>query len=110
MTKIAIQPGGEILADKAEVARGFGKLTGLIGRRDLPEGSAVIISGCRQVHTFLMRFPIDVVFVDVEGRVLGVESLRPWRISRRWRLARQAVEFPGGTGKKIRIGDRLEIG
>jgi uncharacterized membrane protein (UPF0127 family) len=45
-----------------------------------------------------MRYPLDVVFADSEGKVVGLaENLRPWRMTRVYRGARYAVELPVGT-------------
>ena len=43
---------------------------GLLGRRSLPDGQAMIIAPCRAVHTFFMQFSIDILFVSKDGRVL----------------------------------------
>ncbi len=55
---------------------------GLLGRESLAAGSAMIIAPCTAVHTFFMRFPIDVAFVTKSGRVVKIRStVRPWRMS-----------------------------
>lgn len=64
------------------VARTWWQRTkGLIGRRSLAPGETFLIPGCRQVHTFFMRFPIEVAFLDRDGREIAVYRLKPWRIS-----------------------------
>jgi uncharacterized membrane protein (UPF0127 family) len=45
----------------------------LLPRGAVPRGHALLIPDCRSVHTFGMRFPIDVVFLDERGRTLRVE-------------------------------------
>ena len=82
---------------------------GLIGRDDV-EG-AFLIRPCRQVHTFGMRFPIDVAFCDRSGTVLNLSTLAPRRISRTvWRSA-FAIEARAGSFErwKLRPGDVVEI-
>jgi|GEM_PF-2210870 uncharacterized membrane protein (UPF0127 family) len=62
------------------------------------------------VHTFFMRMPIDVVFLDGAGMALGVRrSLPPWRIAAGGTRARQTLELPGGTVRRLRLqpGDRV---
>src|SRR4051794_41055866 len=49
------------------------RLLGLAWLRAMPPGHALLIPGCRSVHTFGMRFPLDVVFLDERGRALRVE-------------------------------------
>jgi uncharacterized membrane protein (UPF0127 family) len=65
-----------------EVARSFRRrLLGLALRRRPPPGRALLIPRCRSVHTFGMRFAIDVAFLDGEGRVLrAVPAVPPWRV------------------------------
>lgn len=106
------QRNDSIVAENVEIAKTIrARLVGLIGRKDLPAGSAFIIPGCRQVHTFLMRFPIEVIFTDAKGRVIGTESVRPNRISGYCRRAVKAIELPAGTisSEDIRMGDGLLI-
>jgi uncharacterized membrane protein (UPF0127 family) len=104
--------GGQIVA--TTVIPAFDRATrnkGLLGRSSLEPGSAMILAPCSSVHTFFMKFPIDIVFASREGRVLKV---RP-RCGG-WRLAIgvgsfAVIELPQGaleaTGTKV--GDRLEI-
>jgi hypothetical protein len=87
------------LASDARVARGYwSRLAGLLGRRRLAPGEALVIQPCNSVHTWFMRFTIDVLFVDGEGRVVkAVSGLRPFRISTAFRGARAAIELPRGV-------------
>jgi uncharacterized protein len=72
------------------------RLLGLALRRRAPDGWALLFPRCRSVHTFGMRFAIDVVFLDSEGRVARVVSdLRPGRIAL-CRRAAAAVEVRAG--------------
>jgi len=70
------------LARKARVARSFvDRMVGLLGRQGLDEGHALILPHCRSIHTWFMRFPIDVVFVDRQWGVVAVcETIPAWRI------------------------------
>ena len=55
---------------------------GLLGRDDLPAGHALVLAPCSGIHTFFMRFALDVVFVSRDGEVLKVRRhLRPWRLA-----------------------------
>jgi uncharacterized protein len=58
-----------------------------------------------------MRFPIDVVFLDGDGGVVGIATeLRPWRATGR-RGARAVLELPAGECERrgLRTGDRVEV-
>lgn len=66
----------------AEVAETFAeRARGLIGRPPPPPGRGMLITRCNAVHTFFMRYPIDVTFYDRRGRaVKAVRNVRPWRL------------------------------
>jgi len=84
---------------------------GLLGRQSLEQGSAMILAPCSSVHTFFMKFPIDIVFVARDGRVVKVcERRRPWRLAL-GPGAFAVVELPAGAleASGTRVGDRLEI-
>ena len=71
---------------------------GLMFRSTLPAGEGIAIHPCNSIHMFFMRFPIDVAFVNVEGKVLHIcDSIKPWRVSRVVFGAKTAIEMPAGT-------------
>ncbi len=71
--------------------------TGLLKHDSLPEGSALIIAPSNAIHTFTMRFVIDVAFVSKDGRVLKVRRhMPPRRIAAAWR-GFAVVELPAGA-------------
>jgi len=76
----------------------FSRLRGLLGARSFPQGEGLWIIPCRGVHTFGMLFPIDLLFLDAEQRVLtSVFSLLPNRLSPVYRRAASVLELPAGT-------------
>ena len=103
MTVLQLRPPGyEELT--VLVAEAFGKrLLGLAGLRAVPAATALLIPHCRSVHTFGMRFELDVLFVTVDHESLRVHDRRlrvgPCRIVRASRAARAnrglaALEVP----------------
>jgi uncharacterized membrane protein (UPF0127 family) len=71
--------------------------TGLLKHNSLPKGSAMLIAPTNAVHTFFMRFPIDIAFVTREGTILkACAAVRPWRIATAWN-AFGVIELPAGT-------------
>src|SRR3989338_5126053 len=72
-----------VIAPKAQLAdTAFSRLKGLLGRDGLCPGEALIITQCRSIHMFFMRFAIDVVFVDKKNRVVGtVKRIKPFLMS-----------------------------
>ena len=103
---------GTVLADRAEVADTFARrLRGLLGRRGLAPGTGLVIRPAAAVHTFFMRFPIDVVHVDRGGRVLRLTpGLQRGRVSAA-AGGYAVVELPAGTidATGTRPGDVLRF-
>ena len=103
---------GVVLAQKLEPA--FDSETrrrGLLGRHTLDAGAALIIAPCNSIHTFFMRFAIDVVFVGRDGRVAKTyEALPAWRIGFSWN-AFAVIELPAATVGRTdtQVGDILQI-
>jgi uncharacterized membrane protein (UPF0127 family) len=84
---------------------------GLLEHDSLPEGSALIIAPTQAIHTFSMRFAIDVAFVSKDGRVLKVRyAVPPRRIAVSLR-AFAVIELPAGALHRsdTRPGDRLQV-
>jgi hypothetical protein len=106
------QRTGEIVAQHVEIADTRAtRRRGLLGRDSLGASSALMLSPCFAVHTAFMRFPIDVVFVDGEGRTVRiVRDLTPWRIAGAWG-AQRVIELAGGElrTRDVRVGDRLYL-
>jgi len=94
--------GGVLVADHVDGAEDvLSRARGLMFRRELPSGHGLALRPCSSVHMFFMRFPLDVVFVDGEGRVVRIlAGIRPWRASGIVRGARAAIELPGGTAER----------
>ena len=84
---------------------------GLLKRDGLGHGEGLWIVPCEAIHTFFMRFPIDVVFLNKDKRVTKLVSrMKSSRLSLSWR-ARSVVELPGGVIEQTRteVGDLIEI-
>jgi uncharacterized protein len=88
------------------------RMRGLLGTRGLEGGEGLWIAPCASVHSFGMGYPIDVVFLDAGGTVVGlVPSLSPNRITRWFPRASGALELPAGTigETETEPGDRVEF-
>ena len=103
------------LGDRIEVVRSFvGRGRGLMFRRSLEPGAGMVIDPCSSIHTMGMRFPIDVLYMDREQRVVRVDqAMPPWRIGplRPGPGSRYVVELPAGViqASGTRPGDRLRL-
>ncbi|NTU83607.1 MAG: DUF192 domain-containing protein [Chloroflexales bacterium] len=102
---------GATLAERCGEARDFfARGRGLMGRPGLASGEGLLINPCSSVHSFFMRFPIDVVFADRAHRVVGLTpALPPNRpFAGAWG-ARYVVELPAGViaATGTQVGDTL---
>lgn len=101
-----------IASDLREASGFFSRLKGLIGMAKLEDGEGLWMARCRAIHTFGMRFPIDVVFLNGENIVKKVvNGLRPFRPMVCCLSAKSVIELPEGAIKnmQIQLGDRIEI-
>ena len=102
---------GDLLIERLHIAATpWRRLRGLLGRTGLAPGDGLLIRPCGGIHTFGMRFAIDVIFLDRDGLVLRVvRDLRPWRIAPGPRGARAVLEVQTGwlTSDNLRRGTRL---
>jgi uncharacterized protein len=110
--KVANMTRQTVLAERLEVAdRGAKRRKGLLGRDGLEPGEGLWIKPCEAVHTFGMRFAIDLVYLDRAYRVRKVRSaVRPWRMSA-CLSAHSVLELPAGTieATHTQPGDRVEF-
>jgi len=101
-----------ILATSVEVAdHSAARRKGLLGRGSLSVGEGLWIIPCESVHTFGMRFPIDLVYLDRNKTVKKVRSaVPPWRLSA-CLSAHSVIELASGTIRSTETspGDRLEF-
>lgn len=99
-----------IIATQAEVAEtGEKRRKGLLGRKGLSAGAGLWIVPCESVHTFAMKFPIDLVYLDRNRRVKKIRNnVRPWKMSACF-SAHSVIELAAGTinDTQTRPGDRL---
>lgn len=100
---------GEVLASLEVATSWRDRRKGLMGR-DRFDG-ALLIRPCTSVHTFGMRFPIDVAFCDEDLKVLETVRMKRWRIGRPRPGARSVLEVEAGAFERWRLrpGDRLEV-
>jgi uncharacterized protein len=101
---------GQVLCEHCVLADTlWRRMRGLLGRRELNTGEGIVLRPSWSIHTFFMRFAIDVVFVDADQVVRKVVgSLKPWRTAT-CRGARDVVELRAGECERLGLaaGDRL---
>lgn len=75
----------------------FKRMKGLLGRNSFNQAEALIIKPCNSIHTFFMRFPIDVIFVNRQNSIVKtIINLRPWRLTGVYLSADFCIELPAG--------------
>ncbi|HZL28579.1 MAG TPA: DUF192 domain-containing protein [Acidobacteriaceae bacterium] len=104
---------GSVVCTQGVLANTFRtRLFGLLGRKGLKQGSGLLIRPSSGVHTFGMSFPIDIVSLDRDYRVLGVfENTGPWTIRGLSLKTRSVLELPAGRIQECNIepGDTLTL-
>jgi hypothetical protein len=101
---------GAVVCERCTLADSpVSRMRGLLGRDGLEQGEGLLLRPASSVHTFFMRFPIDVVFLDRALVVLGIaDGLDPWRTASK-RGAKAVLELPAGesTRRGLSVGDKL---
>jgi len=108
-----VMGNGTLLGNNGNIAGNFfQRLKGLAFRNDFAPGEFLLIKPCKIIHTFGLRFSIDVVFISSQKKVVAlIGSLRPNRISPLVPEAASVLELPGGTITKtgLKKGDLICI-
>src|SRR4051812_11685286 len=103
---------GDVVADRLIGAfDSQTRRTGLLAHQSMPAGVAMIIAPTNAVHTFFMKFAIDLLFVARAGRVVKARSaVAPWRMSAAWG-AHAVIELAAGTLHRsvVQAGDRITV-
>jgi len=105
--------GLELAADLRCAKSFYARGKGLLGRSNLPMGEGLWIWRCTSIHTFFMRFAIDVVFVD-ENLIVKVifQNVQPWRMTMPAWTSSSVFELPAGTLARCptEVGDQMYVG
>ncbi|MFO0597101.1 MAG: DUF192 domain-containing protein [Myxococcaceae bacterium] len=102
-----------LLADDAAKADSFmARFKGLMGvtSAEFPMGRGLHIEPCNSIHTFFMKIPIDVLFLDSQLKVVEVcHAMAPWKMSRIYFGAKSVLELPAGValGAQTAPGDAV---
>ena len=111
--KVLDKDTGVTIIENLKLAYSFMKrLKGLMFDKQMQPQSGVHIKPCTSVHTFFMKFPIDVIYVDKEMRIVGLEqSLKPGEIGKRYKNVHSVIELEAGKILELGIivGQTLKI-
>lgn len=113
MTKILNKTKDTILAQDVMLAdTPFKRIRGLLGRKEFKKEQALVLRPSNSIHTFFMRFAIDVIFIDKENKIIAIKiCLRPWRLSRIYWQAQSVIELPLGViiDSNTCVGDEISF-
>ena len=102
------------ICDAEEAGKFFSRAAGLMFRKKLEQNKGLLIKffpHSSAVHSFFMRFPIDLIFVDKDMHVVDLKTLKPWRAYFPKKQCKYVLEVNEGVIKEkgIEIGDALEF-
>jgi len=113
MKQTVLKKEEQVLVPTVYVARSFfSRFLGLMGRKSIPSEEALLFPRCNSIHTFFMRFPIDVIFVSKDGTVVDViEKMKAWRMCLPRGKASHTLEMRGDRARELGIvpGVRLNL-
>lgn len=107
-----VRKGERIIAEKVDVADSMHlRLLGLMFSKDIGERDGLLITPCNSIHTFFMRYDLDIVFLSKSDEVVKIiREMKPWRMTRMYFKAKKVLEMTGGTlPDDINVGDKLVI-
>jgi uncharacterized protein len=103
---------GVELGQRVQVASSLlDRAVGLLLTPSLKPGEGLWISPCKSIHTFFMRYPIDVLFIDQDGKILYQKTYTAWKASGWHARSQGALELSAGTIDRSRsqIGDQITM-
>ena len=113
LVRIHNQSKKTVIAERASRADTvLSRMAGLLGRDSIASDEALIITRCKSIHMFFMRFSIGVIFVDKDNRVVGtLPAIRPFRLSPTFFKASYAIELAAGAVERSHtcVGDTIVI-
>jgi len=110
--RVTNQTREKVLADRADIAdTSATRRTGLLKHKGLAPGEGLWIVPCEGVHTFAMKFNIDVIFLNKKRKILKIRHNMPKRRIALSLLAHSVLELPAGTLEQTgtQRGDQLQF-
>ncbi len=106
-----IKKEGEEIYNNVKVAnKVFDRMLGLMFSDFDSSFGGLIIEPCNSIHTFFMKFNLDIIFLSKENKVLKIiENIPPWRMTLPVFGAVKVLELNAGKSNKVSVGDQLEV-
>ncbi len=113
MAKLVVKDSqNRVLGDQVLLAdQMFDRLLGLMFSNVSKGKAGLLLDPCNSIHTFFMRYPIDVLFLDGNDKIVKIiRKMKPWRLSLIYFKAHKVLEFEGGLiPDDLKSGDQLEL-
>jgi len=110
--KLVVREKNITVSQQLKIAESFfERLIGLMFKEKMDGFDGLLIKQCRSIHTFFMRYPLDIVFMNNEMKIKKIiRNIKPWRMTLIYFTSTQVLELEGGTlHQEIREGDKLEV-
>ncbi len=110
--KLKIKYKDKTLSENILVAETlWDRLIGLMFKKEIRGADGLMLDPCRSIHTFFMRYSLDVVFISSKNEIIKIiRDMKPWRLSWIYFRASKTLELPAGKlPKDLSVGDRLEV-
>jgi hypothetical protein len=106
-----VTAGVELAGSATWATSAWSRTRGLMLRKSLEPGEGLVIRPCGSIHMMFMRFEIDAVFFDKDGRVTRVaRKVRPWiGFAFGGKGAKGVIELPAGSAGGVEPGHQLEF-
>lgn len=110
--KISISYNNKLISNQIILADSFyHRLLGLMFKGKIEDGDGLLISPCNSIHTFFMKYPLDIVFIGHKNQVVKIiRNLKPWKMTWIYFKAIKTLELPAGKlPLDLKEGDFLEV-
>ncbi len=110
--KIQISYSDKILSNDILIAESMvDRMIGLMFKKKMTGYEGLMITPCRSIHTFFMRYSLDIVFLSSDNRIVKIiRDLKPWRLTWIYIRAKKTLELPAGKFPvELREGDFLVV-
>ena len=98
-----------LIPDLMQTSNPLERMRGLLGRPPLQKNQGLLIRPCSSVHTFGMQYPIDLIFLNKNGKITKlVHSLGPCRFAWSW-SASMVVELMGGIIDELELTSDIQL-
>lgn len=101
----------EVVLENVVIAdRFFSRLKGLMGKNTIEDEEGLLIRPCNSIHTFFMKFNLDIAFIDNNFMVLEIyRDLAPNKLSKIYKKSKFVIESKTGSLNKLKKGEQIQI-